>query len=162
MQILLELLDKALQDPDIKESKPAANRIAHLLFKQKAGPVTDKKRSKLPIFWGVAHEESTVLNQKGDKIKLTFDNSTDSHEFEINSLSPLSIEKGSELDDEIKALYGKHKVRSSKKTNYTLRGGKTVMREVHLGVVLGDHAVDLVRDLCELIRSDLSRETGTK
>ena len=163
--LLLEQLIIILEDhkdsefkPDLKlsekETKAVASKIAQMLFKQKAGPVTDKKRSKDPIFWGVSHQESLLVTDRNEKIKLTFDNSTDSGEYEINSLTPLDIEQGSQMDKAVKRIYVDRRVHSSKKTNYTLKGGVMVLREVHIGKYLNDKAVDFVKDLMALLNTN--------
>lgn len=138
----------------VKEAKPHLNKISSLLFSKKCEPVVDEKRSKKPIFFGVANARSKLVDEKGKSIKLTFDNSTDSGEFEINSLTPLKILQGGELDKQIKSLYKKHKVVSKKKINYLDVDGEMFLREIHLGKSPNEHAVKLVRDLVKLIRGE--------
>lgn len=147
-----------------QESKPIdkrlssfLNKITQLLFKTGADWVKDKKRSKEAIFLGVVHTDSVIKDSKGKALKLTFDNSTDSGEFELNSLSPLMIEKGSDLDNAINELFSKHRIKSSKKTNYISRDGKMVMREIHVGVDLGLDTVKFIKDVIDLIASNTSR-----
>jgi hypothetical protein len=145
MELLLELLDTtSAESPEVKASMPSIQKIAKALFGKEAGPVKDLKRSKEAKFFGVAHEKSTFENEKGHAIKLTFDNSTDSGEFEINSLVPLQIERGSDLDLAIKKLYKEYKVHSNKKMRYLVKGDFTYLREVHLG----SKAVEARFDVC--------------
>src|ERR1035437_4118131 len=82
--------------------------IAVMLFKKKAGIVIDAKRDKDKKYIGVAHEKSTIKDATGRTLSLTFDNSTDSGDFEIDSLTPLKIEKGGAVDKEIKKLFSKY------------------------------------------------------
>ena len=146
----------------VKEAKPHLNKISTLLFSKKCEPVVDEKRSKKPIFFGVANTRSKLVDAKGKGIKLTFDNSTDSGEFEINSLTPLKIIQGGELDKQIKSLYKKHKVSSKKKINYLDIDGEMVLREIHLGTSPNEHAVKLVRDLVKLIRGEKIEDDDEK
>lgn len=138
----------------VQDAKPHLNKISSMLFGKKCEPVVDDKRSKKPIFFGVANSKSKVHDARGKPMRLTFDNSTDSGEFEINSLTPLHIVDGGDLDKKIRALYKKHKVSSKKKTNYLDVGGEMVMREIHLGVSPTEHAVRLVRDFLKLIKGE--------
>lgn len=155
LTLLKEATDEVVKLSDaVKDAKPNLNKISAMLFGKKCEPVVDAKRSKKPIFFGVDNARSKLLDSKGKGIKLTFDNSTDSGEFEINSLTPLKIEQGGDLDKAIKALYKKHKVGSKKKTNYLDVDGTMVMREIHLGVSPTEHAVKLVRDAMKLIRGE--------
>lgn len=150
---LLESTDIAMSD-EVKDAKPYLNRISHMLFGKKCEPVVDEKRGKEPKFFGVANTKSKIVDSKGKSIRLTFDNSTDSGEFEINSLTPLSIISGGDLDKKIKALYKKYKIQSKKKVNYLDQGGDLVMREIHLGRSPDEHAVKFVRDFLKLIKGE--------
>lgn len=138
----------------VKEAKPNLNKIAVALFGRKCEPVTDTKRSKKPIFFGVANARSRLLDPKGKGVKLTFDNSTDSGEFEINSLTPLNIVQGGDLDKKIRSLYKKFKVSSKKKTNYIDVDGEMVLREIHLGTSPAENAVKLVHNFIKLVRGE--------
>lgn len=146
-----------LREEKPKKISPFLNKITQLIFKQGADWVHDKKRSKEAIFLGVANTESLVTDPKGKRLKLTFDNSTSSGEFELNSLSPLMIEKGSMLDGELLALFDKHHVKSVKKINYITKEGKTVIREIHVGKELGPDEVKFVGDMLHLFASRTSR-----
>ena len=139
---------------DVKAAKPHLNKIASMLFNQKCGPAVDEKRSKEAKYYGVSNTRSKLLDDRGRGIRLTFDNSTDSGEFEINSLTPLKIKEGGDLDKKIKSLYRKYKVASKKKTNYLDVSGEIVMREIHLGTSPDESAVKLVRDAIKLIRGE--------
>jgi hypothetical protein len=156
----LTLLEEAKEEKvpvltdEVKEAKPNLNKISAMLFGKKCEPVVDEKRSKEPKYFCVANTRSKLLDAKGRGIRLTFDNSTDSGEFEINSLTPLKIVQGSDLDKAIKALYKKHKVQSKKKTNYLDVDGEMLMREIHLGTSPGEPAVRLVKDAIKLIRGE--------
>ena len=147
--------------PEVKVAKPNISKISSMLFGVKPGPVVDKKRSKEAKFFGVSDTKSRLQDHNGKSIRLTFDNSTDSGEFEINSLTPLKIKKGSELDKKIKALYKKHKVSSSKKTNYVDVDGDLMMREIHIGQSPTESAVKLVRDAIRLIKGESVEDEET-
>lgn len=152
---LVQLLEEKMFNQDmVDEAKPYLNKISSMLFGRKCEPVVDEKRSKEAKYFGVSNARSKLSDAKGKAIKLTFDNSTDSGEFEINSLTPLKIVQGSDLDKSIKALYKKHKVHSKKKTNYLDVDGEMVLREIHLGVSPDDAAVKLVRDAIKLMRGE--------
>lgn len=154
MKLLLELLDVQYATPETKAMRPYIDKIAMMLFKVKADWVKDRKRGPEEKYLGVVHSDSTITDEKGRPLTLTFDNSTDSGEFEINSLTPLMIEKGSELDQELSKLFAEHHVNSHKKINYMLRQGKTVLREIHLGKKIDGKTVDFVKHVMTLLKSD--------
>src|ERR1039457_5543747 len=104
-----------------EEKSLPVDEIAQMLFKKNAGLVKDPKHDKDKDYLGVAHEKSLIRTQNGKPLHLTFDNSTDSGEFEIDSLTPLKIEKGGDLDREIKKLFSKHDVESKKNTSYVVK-----------------------------------------
>lgn len=135
-----------------KEDLLPVDEIAMLLFKKKAGLVKDPKRDKEKNYVGVSHSKSTLQGHDGKPLHLTFDNSTDSGEFEINSLTPLKIEKGGDLDRSIKKLFTKYEIESKKKTNYVVKSEATYLRELHLGHKLGRSAVKFVTNLIDLLR----------
>jgi hypothetical protein len=147
---------------ETKEKQVPVDTIAMLLFKKKAGIVTDPKRDDEKKFIGVAHEKSTIKGPNGKPITLTFDNSTDSGDFEIDSLTPLKIEKGGDLDKEIKRLFHKHEVDTKKKTGYVIKGDVSYLREIVLGKTLGRPAVRLVSDLLRLLKSGSEGEEETE
>jgi hypothetical protein len=147
--LLLELLDK-----EDKESRKFVNSITQVIFGMKAGPVIDKKRSKEPIFYGVAHERSRIQDANKRSLMLTFDNSTDSGEYELNSLTPLKITKGSDLDLAIHKLYKKHKVVSTKRIKYLQVGDDLVIREIHFGKEITERTVKMAKDLLKLFRGE--------
>lgn len=146
-EILLEVKSEFID----KHEQKFINKISKLLFNQESGPVKDLKRSKTADFWGVSHQKSIFKDEKGKQIKLTFDNSTDSGEFEINSLTPLKIKKGSNLDKSIKTLYKECNVKSEKKMNYIIIDNETVLREIHLGKNISNNEVEFVKSLIKLI-----------
>lgn len=149
MELLLELTK---MNDALKVAKPHVNAIAKTLFKQSADWVKDLKRSKEAKYYGVVDTESTLVDHRGKPLRLTFDNSTDSGEFEINSLAPLMIKKGSEVDLQIKKLYKDYKIDSSKKTNYIVRHGDSVLREIHIGKHPNQNTVDFTREVLSLLK----------
>jgi len=140
--------------------------ISMMLFNQKAGIVKDVKRDKDKTYVGVAHEKSTVKDTNGKPLHLTFDNSTDSGEFEIDSLTPLKLVKGDDVDRAIKKLFVKYEVETKKKVGYVVKGDETYLRELHLGKKLGKPAVRLVGEFLKIIKSlsisDEEREADAK
>jgi len=126
--------------------------IAMMLFKKKADIVTDPKRDKDKKYIGVSHERSLIKSPSGKFINLTFDNSTDSGEFEIDSLTPLKIVKDDPIDKEIKKLFSKHELITKKKTSYIIKSEISYLRGIHLGAKLGSPAVKLVNDLIKILR----------
>jgi hypothetical protein len=141
-----------------KEKLLPVDQIAMLLFRKKAGIVTDPKRDKDKKYIGVAHEKSTIKGLTGKPLTLTFDNSTDSGDFEIDSLTPLKIEKGGDIDKQIKKLYAKHEIGTKKKIGYIVKTDVSYVREIVLGEKLGRPAVKLVQDLLKILKP-LSGET---
>jgi len=136
-----------------KESLLPVDAIAMALFKCKAGIVIDAKRDKDKKYIGVSHEKSTIKGPTGKALNLTFDNSTDSGEFEIDSLTPLKIEKGGAVDKEIKKLFVKHDLDTKKKMSYMVKADSAYLREIHLGKKLGRPAVKLVTDLIKILKN---------
>ena len=135
-----------------KETLLPVDAIAMMLFKKKSGLIIDTKRDKSKSYIGVAHEKSQIRSQSGKSLNLTFDNSTDSEEFEIDSLTPLKIEKGDDIDKAIKKLFVKHDLGIKKGTGYILKGDASYLREIHLGKKLGKPAVKLVADLLKILK----------
>jgi len=135
-----------------KEKLLPIDAIAMLLFRQKAGIVKDPKRDKDKDYLGVAHEKSTIKGANGKPINLTFDNSTDSGEFEIDSLTPLKIEKGGAIDKQIKKLFLKHEIDTKKKLGYIVKSDVSYLREISLGTKLGRSAQKLVIDLLKILK----------
>jgi len=146
---------------EAKEEKSSTpiDAIAQLLFKKNAGLVTDPKRDKEKQYIGVAHAKSTIKDDSGKPLHLTFDNSTDSEDFEIDSLTPRKIEKGGDLDRAIKKLYQKHELDTKKKTGYVVKGDTSYLRELVLGKKLGKPAVKLVADLIKMLKGGKEEET---
>lgn len=128
------------------------DQIAQLLFKKRAGIVKDPKRDKDKTFLGVSHEKSTVKGALDKHLFLTFDNSTDSGEFELNSLTPLKIVKGDDTDRAIKKLFVKHELDVKTGMGYVVKGDATYLRELRLGKKLGKQAVHLVGDFIKVIK----------
>lgn len=134
-------------------SKPFVDKICKLLFKHEGGIVYDRKHGDA-AYYGVQHEESTIADDDGNRIWLTFDNSTASGEFELNSLTPLHIKRGGDLDLAIHKLYHAHRVSSKHKIKYIIRGKDAVIRELHLGKVLDEKTIRFIGDLRSLLLSD--------
>lgn len=152
---LFEATDTTSVESDfIKSIKTHVDSIARLIFGKHAGPVKDIKRSKEAKFYGVSHGKSLLSDPNGKHVYLTFDNSTDSGEFEINSLVPMLIEKGSKEDRKIISFYKRYGIHSKKKTNYIAHGDKIVMREIHLGTDIDSNTVKFVRSLLKVLNGE--------
>jgi len=134
-----------------EENLLPVDAIAMMLFKQKAGIIKDPKRDKDKTYLGVAHTKSSIKGPTGKALPLTFDNSTDSGEFELDSLTPLKIIKGSDTDKAIKKLFSKHELDVG--TGYVVKGDETYLRELSLGKKLGRPAVKLVSDVAKLLKT---------
>ena len=145
-------LNDLFEEKEEKEKLLPVDSIAMLLFRRKAGIVTDPKRDKDKKYIGVSHEKSTIKGPTGKFLNLTFDNSTDSGEFEIDSLTPLKIEKSGAIDKEIKKLFAAYEIETKKRTGYLVKADVAYLREIHLGAKLGRPAVKLVTDLIKIIR----------
>jgi hypothetical protein len=152
---LQELREELSQEvkAEYRELRPYVDKISMMLFKQRSGLVKDLKRSKEAKWLGVANTSSVLVDARGKHLRLTFDNSTDSGEFEINSLADLMIEKGSEPEKELRELYQAHEIKSKKKLNYVYNRGKMVVREIHLGKVVDEKTVDFMKDVMKVLAS---------
>ena len=154
MKLLIQLIEALEEKAKEEENVLPIDKIAMMLFNKKAGPVKDLKRSKEAEFLGVSHTRSLITDKAGKRMFLTFDNSTDSGEFEINSLTPLAIAKGSAADKQIRKLYTKHGVASKKKVGYSVQDDDTtIVREVHLGKTLGKNAVKFTSELLSILKA---------
>lgn len=155
--ILAEKADPKSVDPKVEAQRPYADKICKLVFKEPGDWIADKKRSPERKYYGVSNKIAVVFDPDGNHLKMTFDNSTDSGEWELNSFTPLMIVKGSPLDLEIRKLFSEHEVRSSKKVGYIERNGQTVIREVHFGKTLDERSIRLAMDLIANIKSEFKR-----
>ena len=126
--------------------------IALALFKKKAGIVKDPKRDKEKDYLGVTNSASTFKHD-GKTLHLSIDNSTDSGEFEIDSFTPLKLERGGDIDKAIKKLFKKFEIDSGKKIGYILKGETSYIREIHLGKKLSSNSVRFVQALIKLIKT---------
>ena len=152
LQFLAELLLLSEETESEVEGKEYIDQIARMLFSTTfAGPVKDTKRSKEAKYWGVAHTKSTLTDESGKSIPLTFDNSTDSGEFEVNSLVPLNIERGSEQDNKLHSLYRKMEIPSKNKVKYIAHGDKIVVREIYLGKEITETTVRFMKHVMHIL-----------
>lgn len=159
LQELFEAVDTtSAESENIKSMKDEIDHCAKAIFGVHAGPVKDPKRSKEAIFYGVAHTKSNLVDARGKSVYLTFDNSTDSKEFEINSLVPLKIERGSDEDREIKTLYKKYDVRSKKKLGYIAYGDLIVLREIHVGKDIDTNTVKFIKETMRILSNKPAEE----
>jgi hypothetical protein len=152
LQQLFEKMDPA--------SEPYVDKICRLLFGEPAGPVKDSKRKG--EFFGVINHISCITDKNGNHLNLTFDNSTGSGEFELNSLTPLGIVKGSHMDEEIAKLYKEHDMPSKKKLGYVEKHGELLLREIHFGKVLDENAINFLVDLIANFKHGDGRKPAAK
>lgn len=136
---------------DSEKNLLPVDAIAMMLFREKAGIIKDPKRDKDKNYLGVSHTKSTIKGPGGKALFLTFDNSTDSGGFEIDSFTPLKIEKGDDLDRAIKKLFDKHEL--TRGSGYVVKSDATYLRELALGKKLGRPAVKLVADIIKLFKA---------
>jgi hypothetical protein len=159
LQFLVELLDLTQGGNGVESMKDNIDYITRLLFSNiTAGPVKDLKRSKEAKFYGVAHAKSLLVDGSGKALPLTFDNSTESGEFEINSLVPLKVERRSPEDLKILGLYRKFGVSSKAKLTYIAHGDKIVLRAVHLGKEIGEETTRFAKALVKILRGGSEAE----
>lgn len=143
---------------EAKKNLLPIDAIAMALFKKKAGIVKDPKRDKEKDYLGVTNSASSIKTEAGKILHLSFDNSTDSGEFEIDSFTPLKIERGTDLDKAIKKLFSKYEISSKKKLGYILKGDVSYLREIHLGKKLDSNTVTFVHALIKTIKAAMSGE----
>jgi hypothetical protein len=153
-EFLAEERRHVVKDPEVEKMRSFIDKIAKMLFGHDGDYVRDLKRSKDYKYYGVAHEKSKLKTDKHRHLKLTFDNSTHSGEFEINTLSPLKIQYNGETDKKIRALYRTFEIKSKKRTNYIMREGIPVLREIHLGKHIDKHTVAFVKEVLKLLKPE--------
>lgn len=134
-------------------SKPFVDKICKTLFKIEGGTVYDLKHGD-KAFYGVQHKESTLSDDNGKALWLTFDNSTTSNEFELNSLTALHMKRGGDMDLAIHKLYHMHKIKSKRRVKYIIHGKDAVIRELHLGKTLDEKAIHFMNDFRALVMSE--------
>lgn len=153
-EFLAESKKNIIEDPEVEKTRSMIDKIAEMIFHHKGGYVRDLKRSKDYKYYGVSNSKSVLKTDKGKHLMITFDNSTDSGEFEINSLAPLKIVKGGELDKKIRALYRTFEIKSKKRTNYIMKDGEVVMREIHMGKHIHKHTVAFAKEVMKLLKPE--------
>ena len=142
-------------------SEPYIEKVCKLLFNRVSpGAVEDTKRKG--EFFGVSNTLSVITDKDGNHLTLTFDNSTASGEFELNSLAPLEIVKGGPMDSEIKQMYKEHDLKSAKKLGYIEKSGELVLREIHFGKMLDENAINFCLDLIVVLKQAGSKKSKTK
>lgn len=147
----MKIYELILEKEDKQENLYPVDSIAIMLFNKKAGIVTDLKRDKNEKFIGISHGKSNIKTSHGKSLFLTFDNSTDSGEFEIDSLTPLKIEKGGLIDKSIKKLFLKFDVDTKKKIGYLVKDDLAFIREIHLGKKLSNSTVKFVYEVIKIL-----------
>ena len=138
---------------ELNASFPYIDKITKLLFGVDGDFVVDPKRGREHLYYGVMNYPSKLKDSEGRPLRLTFDNSTDSTEFELDSVLPLMIERDSDADKKIRALYMTHEIYSRKRIKYANKGGLTVIDEIHVGRFPDQSTVDFIKDLIPLLRT---------
>lgn len=147
----LSLLNELLSSKAISTatSKPFIDKICKLLFKTE-GAASGQH-------YGVVNKQSTLVTPKGDYLMLTFDNSNSQQEYELNSLTPLGIERDSETVKELTKMYDEHQVKSKAKLKFVSKGGKTLLRGVNFGSVIDERALRMIQDMLVMLSHDFKR-----
>lgn len=153
-EFLIEERRHVVKDPEVEKMRSFIDKIAKMLFGKNGDYVRDLKRSKDYKYYGVMNEKSHIKTHKNRHLKLTFDNSTHSGEFEINSLSALKIQYNGDTDKKIRALYRTFEIKSKKRTNYIMREGIPVLREIHLGKHIDKRTVAFVKEVIKLLKPE--------
>lgn len=145
LQLLSELVDT------VGPSKPFVDKICKLLFRLEGEAKSGS--------YGVENKPSTLTNKDGEPLMLTFDNSNSQREFELNSLTPLGIEKDSDTVKELEKMYVEHGVTSKAKLRFVTKGGKTVLRGLNLGKVLDEKGLRMLQDTLAMLMHDFKKTT---
>lgn len=143
LPLLLELAS-------VKDGQPFIDKICKLLFREEG---QQGKGS-----YGAVNKQSTLCDKNGAPMMLTFDNSNAQREFELNSLTPLGIEKDSDSAKEIERMYREHGVTSKAGLKFVSKGGKTVLRGVNFGKQVNEKVLRMVQDMLVMLSHDFSKK----
>jgi hypothetical protein len=147
--LLLELLEP--NNKAVEESRPFIDKICKLLFRQEGAYSSGKH-------YGIINAESTLEDKNGNMLKLSFDNSNSQFEYELNSLTPLGIEKDSDVVKELLRMYDEHSVSSKAKLKFVSKGNASVLRGVNFGKVVNEKILRMVQDMLVMLSHDFKRK----
>lgn len=141
--LLLELVDA------VGPSRPFVDKMCKLLFRQEA----ELKAGS----YGLENKQSTLSNKDGEPLMLTFDNSNAQREYELNSLTPLGIEKDSATVNELERMYTEHGVISKAKLKFVTKGGKSLLRGINFGKVIDEKGLRMLQDTLVMLSHDFKK-----
>lgn len=144
LHLLLELAS-------VKDGKPFIDKICKLLFRAEG-----EEQGKGA--YGIVNKAATLCDKDGVPLKLSFDNSNAQKEFELNSLTPLGIEKDSETAKELERMYREHGVTSKAGLKFVTKGSKTVLRGVNFGKQVNEKVLRMVQDMLVMLSHDFERK----
>ena len=130
-------------------SRPFVDKICKLLFRQEAEAKSGS--------YGLENKQSTLSTKDGEPLMLTFDNSNAQREYELNSLTPLGIEKDSATVKEFERMYTEHGVVSKAKLKFVARGGKSLLRGVNFGKVVDEKVLRMIQDSLVMLSHDFKK-----
>lgn len=134
----------------LDNDKPFIDKICKLLFRREG--------EKLEDGYGVENAESILIPAaNGAPLKLTFDNTNTQKEYELNSLTPLGIERGSDVVQELERMYKEHGVASKAGLSYVSKGGKMVLRGINFGKRVDEKVLRMVQDAMVMLSHDFKK-----
>lgn len=151
LQELKAIEQKLRHHKKIDESKPFIDKICKLLFRRE-GEYT------ATTHYGVINKQSTLCDKNGSPMMLSFDNSNAQQEFELNSLTPLGVEKDSDSAKEIERMYREHGVTSKAGLKFVSKNGKMVLRGVNFGKQVDEKVLRMVQDMLVMLLHDFSKK----
>lgn len=146
--LLNELIEP--KNKAIEEMRPFLEKICKLIFMQ---PGTYSSSTH----FGVIDQKSRIVDTDGNHLNLSFDNSNSQDEYELNSLTPLGIEKDSATVDELMKMYKEHEVKSAAKLKFITKQGATVLRGVNFGKVVDEKVLRMIQDVMVMLSHDFKR-----
>lgn len=144
----LPLLNELL-DTQGKVNKPFVDKICKLLFRLEGEEDNGS--------YGIVNKPSTLADKDGVELNLTFDASNAQREYELNSLTPLGIEKNSETVKELERMYSEHGVKSKAKLKFVTKSGKSVLRGLNFGSVVDEKVLRMIQDVLVMLKHDFKK-----
>lgn len=130
-------------------AKPFIDKICKLLFRLEGEEANGS--------YGVENKPSTLTDKDGSALNLTFDASNAQHEYELNSLTPLGIEKDSDVVRELERMYVEHGVKSRAKLKFVTKGSKPVLRGINFGSVVDEKVLRMVQDALVMLSHNFKK-----
>lgn len=146
--LLSELLEP--KNASIEEMRPFLEKICKLIF-------MDPGKYSSSNHYGVVNAKSRVTDPAGNALMLSFDNSNSQAEFELNSLTPLGIEKGSATVDELLKMYDEHEIKSAAKLKFIAKQGKTILRGINFGKLVDEKVLRMIQDAMVMLSHDFKK-----